>query len=217
MAKNSKITGLVLGSIFAGMAMTAANDAMALEVGDCKTGSEMSAALGAEGQVQIFTGYRMTAHEQKNYFTSNSNMDLGYNLEKSETVDAKICVTAKYTGIRLNADTNLIIPDWAKIAPNNSPFNQYIERQTARINARIIFAAIALTKDANGVERPTSKIVITQGDGDQYVQNQGVMAAGFANGDYSVAKGLVNISVNSNYTKLASNPSVLLASNTQPK
>jgi hypothetical protein len=217
MAKNSKIAGLVLGSIFAATALTAANDAMALDAGQCGTVVDISAALRAEGQMPIVTGFRSIPSRPRNVFTSNENLSLGYNIEGDGT---QLCVRAKYTDIKLNNDANFARPSWAYIAPDNSPFNTFIEREEQRVNLKIIFGATALVKGQDGIERKGALLTVSKDRGDQYVDSRGAMVAANTNtGVYAVALDLENITTNGNYSKLASNgtSNTLLASVQSPK
>lgn len=214
MTKNSKIAGLVLGSIFAATALTAANDAMALEVRQCGTSEAIRAELRAEGQVPLIVAYRSVPTRPKNYFSTNADLSLGYQFEEQ---NGQMCIAAKYRDIRLNNDSNVVFPAWAGIAPNSSAFNNFINTEYNRAGARVIFAAIALGADANGVERPVSKLVVTMGNGDQFVANRGTTVAGYNNGGYGIAMNLEDIVPQANFGRLASiqntPPTTVLASN----
>lgn len=225
MASGSNKLKSFFGAAIALGAMTAANDASALELG-CGTVAEITEALRAEGQVVLFQAYRSIPSRPKNTFTSNANMTLGYNLERGTGIgdsDAnRVCVSAKYTNIKLNNDTHVSIPTWAKISPENSQYNQALQREYTNINARVIFSAVALGKNTNGVEVPTSRITVTQGNGDQYVANRGGLFAGYSNGGYAVAADFEDITQSSNFSQLAelqnngTTGTVTLASN-QPR
>ena len=116
MTKNSKIAGIVLGSIFAATALTAANDAMALDVGQCLPMAQMNQALIADGQRTLIIGDRVAINNSTasntglvvnrwvNTVTSNVDGSLGYQLEgdkpRAETSN-QVCVAAKLTNIQL--------------------------------------------------------------------------------------------------------------------
>jgi hypothetical protein len=178
----------------------AANDAMALETGYCGPTETVKAALRAEGQVPLIIAYRSIPSRPKNYFSTNENLSLGYQFEEQ---NGQICVRAKYRDIRLNNDKNVAIPAWARIAPENSSYNGFLNTQRTRDNARVIFGALALGRDVNGREVPTSKIVLTRGDGDQFVNSRGATVAGYANGEYATAMSVEDITPSSNFAKLA--------------
>ena len=227
MAKNSKrFTKLALGALALGTAFTAANDSQALEAGQCGTVAEISEALRAEGQVVLFQAYRSIPSRPKNTFTTNADMTLGYNLERGTGIgesDAnRVCIRAKYTNIRLNNDANVSIPTWAQIAPESSSYNQFLRSEETRANARVIFSAVALTKNANGIDMPTSRITVTQGRGDQFVENRGTLLAGYSDGVYAIAADFEDITPSSNFGKLAevqnngTGATITLASN-QPR
>lgn len=213
MAKSSFMRNAIIG--LAALGTVAANDAMALETGYCAPTETVKAELRAEGQVPLIVAYRSIPSRPKNYFSTNENLSLGYQFEEQ---NGQICVRAKYRDIRLNNDENVAIPAWARIAPANSSYNGFLNTQRTRDNARVIFGALALGKDANGREVPTSKIVLTQGVGDQFVSNRGTTVAGYANGEYAIAMGVHDIAPSSNFTKLAdartTTATTLLASNT---
>lgn len=185
-----------------GYALTAANDAMALEAGQCGTTAEIQNALRAEGQMPIVTGFRSIPSRPRNVFTANENLSLGYNIEGDAN---QLCVGTKYTDIKLNNDTNFARPTWAYIAPDNSPFNTFIEREEQRVDLRIIFGATALVKDKDGIERKGALLTVSKDKGDQFVQSRGAMVAANINtGVYAVALDLENIVTSPNYSKLAS-------------
>jgi hypothetical protein len=221
--KISKSMKLGFAAMAALGAMAHANDAMALETRQCGTSESMRAALRAEGQVPLIVAYRSIPSRPKNYFSTNENLSLGYQFEEQ---NGEICIAAKYRDIRLNNDETVAIPAWARIAPANSAYNGFLNTQQTRDNARVIFGALALGKDANGRDVPTSKIVVTQGrDGQcgriagyQCVSNRGTTVAGYANGEYAIAMDVEDIAPNSNFSKLAeartTTATTLLASNT---
>ena len=215
MAKNSKrFTKLALGALALGTAFTAANDAMALEVRQCGTSESIRAELRAEGQVPLILAYRSVPTRPLNYFSTNADLSLGYQFEEQ---NGQMCIRAKYRDIRLNNDANITFPTWAGIAPSNSSFNNFINTEYNRAGARVIFAAIALGTDSNGVERPASKLVVTMGHGDEYVASRGTAVAGYNNGEYGIAMNLEDIAPQANFDRLASvqngQQNTLLASN----
>lgn len=224
MAKNSKsFTKLALSALALGTAFTVANDAQALEAGQCGTVAEITEALRAEGQGVLFQAYRSVPTRPKNTFTSNANLTLGYNLERGVDEQSNtVCVRARYTQIQLNNSTNLLLPTWAQILPENAPYNQFLRNEQTRANAGVIFSAIALSKNANGIDVPASRITVTEGRGDQFVANRGTLLAGYSNGEYAIAANFEDITKTSNFTQMAAlqdnrnSPTIALASN-QPR
>jgi hypothetical protein len=218
MAKTSKITQALLGTAFALGAMAHANDAMALDAGQCGPRADMEAALRAEGQFPIVSGFRSIPSRPRNLFTSNTDRSLGYNIEGDQT---QLCVRAKYTDIRLNTNPDFARPSWAYIAPANSPFNAFMSAQESRINLRVIFGATALVKGQDGIERRGALLTVSKGNGDEFVTNRGTMvAANTGNGQYQPIFGLEDIVVNQrNFQQLASATQrpVLVASNQSPR
>lgn len=86
----------------------------------------------------------------------------------------------------------------------------------------MIFSAIALSKNANGIDVPASRITVTEGRGDQFVANRGTLLAGYSNGEYAIAANFEDITKTSNFTQMAAlqdnrnSPTIALASN-QPR
>ncbi len=219
MAKNSKtFTKIALGAIALGAAFTSANDANALDAGQCGPRAEIEATLRAEGQFPIVSGYRDIPSRPRNIFTSNLDGSLGYNVEGNQT---ELCIGLKYAGIRKNMNPDDARPEWAYIAPANSPFNNFLAREEQRINLRVIFGASGLVKGADGIERRAGLITVSQGDGDKNVTNQGAMvAANRSNGSFTVLVDLTNISINDRNLQQvasASSPTPTLIASVQPR
>jgi hypothetical protein len=199
---HSRFKTWVLAAVAALLAQVAANDAVALDAGQCGPRADIEAALRAEGQFPIVSGYRAIPNRPRNIFTSNMN-GTGYNIEGNQT---ELCVRAKYTDIRLNTNPAVARPEWAYIAPANSPFNNFLAREEQRINLRVIFGATGLVRGADGVERRAGLLTVTQGNGDQYVTNQGFfVAANRTNGTFAPLASLTDIAINQmNFQQLAS-------------
>ena len=200
------------------LVQSVSSDAMALDAGQCGPRAEMEAALRAEGQFPIVSGFRSVPSRPRNLFTSNIDRSLGYNIEGDQT---QLCVGAKYTDVRLNTNPDFARPSWAYIAPADSPFNTFMSAQEARINLRIIFGATALVKGQDGIERRGALLTVSQGNGDQFVTNRGTMVvANTGNGQYIPMFSLEDITVNQrNFQQLASTTQrpTLVASNQAPR
>lgn len=226
MTSHSNKLKAFFGAAIALGALTAANDAFALEAGQCGTVAEITEALRVEGQGVLFQAYRSIPSQPKNTFTSNSDLTLGYNLERGTGIgdsDAnRVCVRAKYTQIQLNNNSNVLFPTWAQILPQNSAYNQFLRTEQTRANAGVIFSAIALGKNANGNDVPTSRITVTQGRGDQFVANRGTLLAGYADGGYAIAADFNDIVKSANFTQMAAvqenqNSSTIALASNQPR
>ncbi len=129
MAKISKkLTGLVLGTAFAAMAGLAANDAMALEAGQCLPMAQMNQAMVSEGQRTLIIGDRVAINHSDtsstglvlnkwmNAVASNADGSIGYLLEgdKSSTEPStQACVKLKLTNIQLFDASKKEIPQAA--------------------------------------------------------------------------------------------------------
>lgn len=139
MAKNSKIAGLVLGSIFAATALTAANDAMALEAGQCLPMAQMNEAMISEGQRTLIIGNRVAVNNSTtsstglvvnkwmNAVTSNADGSLGYQIEGNKPrgeISTEVCVAAKLTNTQLFDATKNEIPQAALLG---GAFNRAME------------------------------------------------------------------------------------------
>lgn len=218
MAKSSFMRNAFISTLAVAGAMTAANDAMALDAGQCGPRADIEAALRAEGQYPIVSGYRAIPSRPRNIFTSNIDRSLGYNIEGNQT---ELCVGIKYTDIRLNTSTDMARPEWAYIAPANSPFNDFLTREEQRINLRVIFGATGLVRGTDGVERRAGLITVTQGNGDQYVTNQGgIWAANRSNGTFASLASLIDITINErNFQQIASvsSPTPTLVASAEPR
>ncbi len=222
---SKNFTKFALAGVAAFGAMTAANDVGAqattahpiqFELGKCYEKNAAFDAMEIQGQAPLIYALRSIPSQPKNTFTTNADLSSGMQFEETPT---QLCIKAKYRNIRLN-NTDTPIPNFVPIAPANSEFNQWLQSERERADIKVIFAAVALAEDANGVERPAAKIVITQGRGDQNVTNRGTIIMGLNDGRAARLANVNNITPDDNFKALAdyqSRSSIVLASNQQPK
>ena len=193
MAKNSKIAGLVLGSIFAVTALTAANDAMALDRG-CQNADTVRVGLQTEGQYVVVSAIRPIPEQPKNIFTTNKEGTLGYNVEQG-TGDAtgKLCVGIKYTDIKLNADSNLATPSWALMGANTA-HNQWISETSRTVDNKILMGATVL-RDVNGEDVKGAFMMVARGNAEQglTINNIGAITVTTNSGNITPTIALVNV------------------------
>lgn len=210
MAKNSKITGFLLGTTFAAMAGLAANDAMALDRG-CQDANAVRAALQTEGQYVVISGIRPIPEQPKNIFTTNKEGTLGYNVEQG-TGDAigKLCVRAKYTDIKLNADNNLATPSWALMGANTA-HNQWISETTRTVENKILMGATVL-RDVNGEDAKGAFMMVTRGNTSTSFSSSGSITVTTNSGNINPAILLANVEkVQPNYDAFIQAPNRQLA------
>ena len=210
MAKNSKIAGLVLGSIFAATALTAANDAMALDRG-CQNADTVRAGLQTEGQYVVVSGIRPIPEQPKNIFTTNKEGTLGYNVEQG-TGDAtgKLCVGIKYTDIKLNADSNLATPSWALMGANTA-HNQWISETSRTVENKILMGATIL-RDVNGEDVKGAFMMVTRGNTSTSFSSSGSITVSTNSGNINPAILLANVEkVQPNYDAYVQAPNRQLA------
>ena len=215
MAKNSKITGFLLGTAFAAMAGLAANDAMALDRG-CQNANAVRAALQTEGQFVLVNGFRPIPEQPKNIFTSNANGTLGYNIEQG-TGDAvgQLCVRIKYTDIKVNADPNLSTPSWA-ILGANTMHDQWIRGVEQKNSEKILMGATVL-RNVDGQDMRGGFMMVTRGNvaPNLGIENGGAVTLTINNGEIHPTLALTNIDkVQPNYDTFA-NRNAQLASLTK--
>lgn len=210
MAKNSKITGLVLGSIFAGMAMTAANDAMALDRG-CQDANAVRAALQTEGQYVVISAIRPIPEQPKKIFTTNKEGTLGYEVEQGTgNATGKLCVVVKYTDIKLNADNNLATPSWALMGANTA-HNQWISETTRTVENKILMGATVL-REVNGEDMKGAFMMVTRGNTSTSFSSSGSITVTTNSGNINPAILLANVEkVQPNYDAFIQAPNRQLA------
>ena len=212
MAKNSKITGFLLGTAFAAMAGLAANDAMALDRG-CQNADVVRAGLQTEGQYVVVSGIRPIPEQPKNIFTTNKEGTLGYNVEQG-TGDAlgKLCVRVKYTDIKLNADNNLATPSWAFMGTNTA-HNQWISETTRTVENKILMGATVL-RDVNGEDAKGAFMMVTRRSVEENlgINNGGAITVTTNSGNINPAILLANVEkVQPNYDAYIQAPNRQLA------
>jgi len=108
-------------SLAAGLGMTLAcafaQNANALEQGECKPFAEMITALKAEGQKDLIQADKITESAKSTplyIITSNDNGDgyeLGGDRRTGENLPKELCVRSALTNIRLNNAFSEIVPD----------------------------------------------------------------------------------------------------------
>jgi hypothetical protein len=218
MANTSKITKALLGTAFALGAMTAANDAMALERG-CQDANVVRAGMAAEGQFVLVSAISPIPAQPRNIFTSNANGTVGYNIEQG-TGDAvgKLCVRIKYTDIKVNSDPNLSTPSWALFG-SNTTHDQWLRQTQERVDNRVLMGATVL-RDVNGQDVRGGFMMVTRGNAPRdttTVSNFGATTLTVNSGDLSENSLLLaNIEkVQPNYDLYASR-TTQVASNTRP-
>lgn len=139
MASGSNKLKSFFGAAIALGAMTAANDAIALDAGQCLPMAQMNQALIADGQRTLIIGDRVAINNSTasssgvvvnrwvNTVTSNADGSLGYQLEgnkpRGET-STEICVAAKLTNTQLFDATKNEIPQAALLG---GAFNRAME------------------------------------------------------------------------------------------
>lgn len=206
MTKNFRIAGLVLGSIFAATALTAANDVGAqsapqtlnnMVTGQCYDAQLVRNTLDAQSQYALISGYSTTDTRPKNIFTSNSNGSLGYHVVRGEgNVAGQLCISAKLTGIMVNSNANLSEPTWARIGPANSQHNQWLSLQQRQSNAKVLLGATSLVQNAQGQEVRGAFLMVTLTDaprGSTTIFNGAAVTAITGNGNATNFADLVNV------------------------
>lgn len=116
MKHSKRFTKLALGALSLGTAFTAANDAMALDAGQCLPMAQMNEALKADGQRTMIIGngtafnntHGSAADVRISYFvntiTSNQDGSLGYQLEGDRPLgepSQNVCIRAKLSDVHL--------------------------------------------------------------------------------------------------------------------
>ncbi len=143
MASGSNKLKSFFGAAIALGTMTAANDAMALEAGQCLPMAQMNEALKADGQRTLIIGDRVAINNSTasntglvvnrwvNTVTSNADGSLGYQLEGDRPraeMSNQVCVRAKLTNVRLLDARADVIPEEAYLG---GTFEQTINNAAA--------------------------------------------------------------------------------------
>lgn len=215
MAYHSNKLKSFFGAAIALGAMTAANDAMALDRG-CQNADTVRAALRDEGQFVLVTAIRPIPEQPRNIFTSNATGSVGYNIEQGNTPD-RLCVGIKYTDIRVNTNADLSTPSWALMGANTA-HDQWLRQTQSNVDNRVLMGATVL-RDVNGQDVRGGFMMVTRGNVDQ--NNVGHTSAGavtlsFSNGQIDPALLIANVERQQpNYDAFASrgNQPVQLAKN----
>jgi len=193
------MAALCLGSVFA-----AATPAMALERG-CQNADLVRAALKEEGQFVLVSGERPVPGRPKNIFTSNERGDLGYNIEQGQP--GELCVGIKYTDIHVNKRSDLSVPSWASRG-TNTPHDQYLLRQAARSNDRVVLGATVL-RQVGSDEVRGAFMMVTRGNAPAgYSGTSGAITITLDSGEIRPGIGLANVEpVHPNYEQFANRQS----------
>ena len=215
MAYHSNKLKSFFGAAIALGAMTAANDAMALDRG-CQNADVVRQALRDEGQFVLVTAVSPIPEQPKNIFTSNANGTLGYNIEQGTgEATGKLCVGIKYTDIKVNTDPSLSTPSWALFGANTT-HDQWINQTNITINNKILMGATVL-RNVNGLDTRGGFMMVAQGRAEQGIgiNNIGAVTLTINNGEIHPTLALANVDkVQPNYDTFA-NRNAQLASLTK--
>ncbi|MPT47976.1 MAG: hypothetical protein E2598_06090 [Sphingobium sp.] len=152
-----------IGAAFAA-AISISSPANALEPKQCGTRAEILTALKNEGQVEIIGGNRAALGSPRNIFTSNADGSLGYDIGAGVGPEAgTLCVGAKYTDIRLNAEPDGPRPAWANSGNASPKSDAYLDELEKRKGDKVLMGATALVRGADGQERRGVFIMVTRG------------------------------------------------------
>ena len=209
MTKQSTSAALALTVAFAAsVAMASPAQAQPLNAGQCGPRADIIQALHDEGQVEVISGQRTAIGLPKNIFTSNASLTLGYNLEAGVNAEAgKICVSAKYTNIRLNSDAQLKRPAWASFGAN-TPHDLHLARLESQDNDKVLMGATAIVRAPDGSERAGPFIMVLRGNpapGTSY-HSAGQATATTRSGDVSTLVSMANVNTNDNFRALSERP-----------
>ena len=160
-------------------------------------------ANGPEKQATIIVGERNSDTHNKNFFTSNADGSVGYNIEGDGRVNdgesGKLCIAAKYTNVRVNIEPNR--PSWVT-APEGSRNDRYLTVQEKRDQVRVIFGASTVVRGLNKQEYVGPQLLVTKADVpiDGLITGAVITNDRQGNGDGLFA--MVNLRTNANFDAL---------------
>lgn len=207
-AMKSFRTAAVVG---AGALMACASQpAMALETG-CQNADAVRTALRDEGQFVLVNGVRPIPERPRNIFTSNADGSLGYKIE--EGTNNVLCVTVRYTDVRVNRNPDLALPSWARRGEGTA-HDRWLADTAARTNERVLLGATVLRRDENGQEVRGAFMMVTRGNAgeDSAYSSAGAVTVTLASGEIRPTLVLGNVErVQPNYDQFAQRPVAVAA------
>lgn len=195
-----------------GAALACTTPALALETG-CQDADTVRTALRDEGQFVLVNGVRPVPEHPRNIFTSNADGSLGYKVE--EGTNNVLCVTARYTDIRVNQNADLSIPTWA-YRGQDSAHNRWLADTSARTGETVLLGATVLRRNENGQEVRGAFMMVTRGNiiggSTTGFANAGAVTVTLNNGEISPVLLLGNVErVQPNYDRFAARPVAVAA------
>lgn len=185
-----------------------ASPAQALEPKQCGSRAEILTELKNEGQVEIIGGNRAALGSPRNIFTSNADGTLGYNIEAGVDAEAgTLCVRAKYTDVRLNADPNFARPAWVSVG-SNPESDRVLDKIEREQNDKVIMGATPLVRGADGNERRGTFLIVTRGDAPASTPNLTSAGSAFVRspGGLTTLMVMGNVEPTRNFYALAKRP-----------
>jgi hypothetical protein len=196
---------------------TAAN-AQSLPTG-CHDANMVRTTLQNEGQFVLVSAVRPIPENPKRIFTSNASGSFGYSIEQGTgEVTGQLCVTARYTDIRVNANIEGATPRWALIGQNTA-HNQWIEN-TRRENGERILLGARVLRSENGQDVRGGFMMVTRGTapGAATLKNGGAITVSFDNGEIRPTVALGDLETHpTNYSLFVNRPVQSTSSGADPK
>jgi len=157
--------------------------ALALEPKQCLPLADMNAALKAEGQMPVVIGNRVTTRKDRpvNIFTSDAN-GRGYALEGDAPhgqPSKRVCVGARYSGLRINDINSPVVPSWALIGNSRASaqadctarkagvcdsYDDYVRRATAGGMRVMLVARSESTQGDGSIKQGRLLTILTRPD-----------------------------------------------------
>lgn len=147
----------VIGAV---SAFACAAPALALETG-CQDATAVRAALQEEGQFVLVNGIRHVPGNPRNIFTSNADGSLGYKIEGGD--GTQLCVSIRYTDIRVNGNTDGPTPSWA-LRGANTAHDQWLASVGASRGEKVLMGARVLRRNESGEEVRGAFMMVTRGN-----------------------------------------------------